>query len=72
MSTFLHAEKPIAADEQVDGPAPPCARCGEPLWLKNWTRRASDNGDVDVRSYECKSCGHTAEVVAEAPLAGAS
>jgi hypothetical protein len=40
------------------------------LWLMNWTRRASDDGDVDVRSYECKSCGRSAEIVTEAPLAG--
>jgi hypothetical protein len=68
-STFLHEEKVIAPDEQVDGPAPACEVCGEALWLMNWRRRAGDNGDVDVRSYQCKSCGHTAEFVSLAPLA---
>jgi len=68
-STFLHEEKVIAPDEQVDGPAPPCEMCGRPLWLVNWRRRASDDGDLDVRSYECKSCGHATEFVTIAPLA---
>ncbi len=69
-STFLHEDKAVAPDEQIDGAAPACERCGRPLWLVNWTRRASDAGDFDVRSYECKSCGHTAEVVSKIPLAG--
>jgi len=68
-STFLHEDKVIAPDEQVDGPPPACEVCGQPLWLVNWKRRASDNGDLDVRSYACKSCGHTAEFVSIAPLA---
>jgi predicted RNA-binding Zn-ribbon protein involved in translation (DUF1610 family) len=69
-ATFLHDDKVIPPDEQVDGRAPACPVCGQTLWLVNWTRRASDDGDRDVRSYECKSCGHTAEIVTEAPLAG--
>ncbi len=68
-STFLHEDKIIAPDEQVDGPAPICEACGQPLWLTNWRRRASDDGDVDVRSYECKSCRHSTEIVSRAPLA---
>jgi hypothetical protein len=68
-STFLHEDKIIAPDEQVDGPAPACEACGQALWLTNWRRRASDAGDVDVRSYECKSCGRSTEIVNRAPLA---
>jgi len=30
-STFLHEDKIIAPDEQVDGPAPACEACGKPL-----------------------------------------
>jgi hypothetical protein len=69
-STFLHEDKIVAPDEQVDGPPPACEMCGQPLWLVNWVRRARDDGDFDVRSYECKSCGHTAEVATQVPLAG--
>jgi hypothetical protein len=69
-STFLHEEKIVAPDEQVDGAPLRCELCDRPLWLVNWTRRATDAGDLAVRSYECKSCGHNAEIATKIPLAG--
>jgi hypothetical protein len=63
--TFLRGDKTVAPDEQLDAPAPPCPACGRPMWLNRFTRRASDDGVSDVRSYECRTCGALKDVVAE-------
>lgn len=67
-ATFLHADKALSPDEQVDAPPPDCPGCGKPMWLTRFTRRASDNGEFDVRSYECRACGVAKDVVAEATI----
>ena len=65
-ATFLHVDKALSPDEQVDATPPDCPGCGEPMWLRRFTRRESDAGESDVRSYECRACGATQDVVAEA------
>jgi hypothetical protein len=61
-TTFLHADKALPPDEQVDAPPPECPSCGKPMWLVRFTRRASDGGVSDVRSYECHTCGALKDV----------
>jgi hypothetical protein len=63
-ATFLHDDRAPSPDEQVDGPAPACPGCGKAMWLMRFTRRASDDGVSDVRSYECHTCGAIKDVSA--------
>lgn len=63
-ATFLHKDKVLAPDEEVDAPAPACPGCGRPMWLIRFTRRASDDGVSDLRSYECRNCGALKDVSA--------
>lgn len=56
-TTFLHEDKVVPPDEAVDARPPACPACGKPMWLINFTRRASDDGVQDKRNYECKMCG---------------
>jgi len=65
-ATFLHVDKALSPDEQVDATPPDCPGCSKPMWLTRFTRRASDAGVFDVRSYECHACGATKDVKAEA------
>ena len=67
-ATFLHTDKALSHDEQVDAPPPACPGCGAPMWLARFTRRASDAGVTDVRSYECRTCGAVKDISA-APAA---
>ena len=62
-ATFLHADKPISPDEEVDGHAPECEACGATMWLTNRTRRSTDDGTSELRSYRCKTCGAAKEVI---------
>jgi hypothetical protein len=34
------------------------------MWLVRFTRRASDDGVSDMRSYECRNCGALKDVSA--------
>lgn len=68
-ATFLHKDRAQSPDELVDRPAPACPGCGKPMWLIRFTRRESDAGVSDVRSYECHTCGAQTDV--EAPPAAA-
>ena len=63
-TTFLHRDKAVPADEALDAPAPACPACGRPMWLLRFTRRASDDGVSDLRSYECRNCGALKDVSA--------
>jgi hypothetical protein len=63
-ATFLHVDKPLSPDEQIDAPAPACPGCGKPMWLTRFIRRASDDGVSDLRSYECRTCGALKDVTA--------
>jgi len=67
-NTFLHADKTLPQDEQVDTAAPECPACGKPMWLNCFTRRASDDGVLDVRNYECRSCGAVKDITAQAAM----
>jgi hypothetical protein len=62
--TFPRVDRTLVPDEQVDTPAPPCPACGRPMWLVRFTRRASDDGVSDMRSYECRNCGALKDVSA--------
>jgi predicted RNA-binding Zn-ribbon protein involved in translation (DUF1610 family) len=61
-STFLHEDKMVPLGEEVDLHPPACPACGETMWLVNFTRRSSDDGQRDIRSYECKKCGALKDV----------
>jgi len=61
-ATFLPDHKSLPSDELIDAPAPHCPGCGEPMWLVRFTRRASDEGLRDVRSYECRACGASKDI----------
>lgn len=56
-ATFLHDDKSLPSDELTDAPVPECPACRQPMWLIRVTRKASDAGLRDVRSYECRACG---------------
>ena len=62
-ATFLHADKPVSPDEEIDGRAPDCEVCGATMWLTNRTRRSNDDGTRDIRSYACKNCGAKKDMV---------
>lgn len=67
-NTFLHADRTLSPDEQVDTAAPECSVCGELMWLNCFTRRASDDGVLDVRSYECRNCGAVKDITAQVAM----
>jgi predicted RNA-binding Zn-ribbon protein involved in translation (DUF1610 family) len=67
-ATFLHDDKTIPAGEELDLHPPACPACGTTMWLVHFTRRSSDDGEHDVRSYECKKCGALKDVVGGEPL----
>jgi hypothetical protein len=62
-ATFLHADKPVSPDEEIDVRAPDCEACGATMWLTNRTRRSTDDGTREIRSYACKNCGAAKDVV---------
>ncbi len=67
-TTFLHEDKIIPAGEEVDRHPPACPECGATMGLVHFTRSSSDDGDRDVRSYECKRCGALKDVIEQAQL----
>ena len=56
-STFLHEDKNIPPDEAVERDAPPCASCGQQMWLVRVDTKLSDGGTRTKREYECRRCG---------------
>gem|GEM_PF-647442 len=67
-ATFLHGDKIVPAGEEVDLHPPACPACGVTMWLVHFTRRSSDDGQRDIRSYECKRCGAQKDVIDTAQL----
>jgi hypothetical protein len=67
-ATFLHEDKTVPAGEEVDLNPPPCPACGATMWLVHFTRSSNDDGQRDIRSYECKRCGALKDVVGGASL----
>jgi DNA-directed RNA polymerase subunit RPC12/RpoP len=56
-STFLHEDKNVPPDEAVERDAPPCASCGQQMWLVRVDTKLSDGGTRTKREYECSHCG---------------
>jgi hypothetical protein len=56
-STFLHEDKNVPPDEAVERDAPPCASCGQQMWLVRVDTKLSDGGSRTKREYECSHCG---------------
>ena len=56
-STFLHEDKNIPPDEAAERDAPPCASCGQQMWLVRVDTKLSDGGSRTKREYECSHCG---------------
>ena len=67
-TTFLHEDKTVPAGEEVDLHPPACPNCGTTMWLVHFKRSSTDDGQQDVRSYECKRCGASKDVIDGAPL----
>jgi transposase-like protein len=70
-STFLHEDKIVPPDEEVDLHPPACPACGATMWLVHFKRSSSDEGQCEVRSYQCKTCGALKNVI-DGALAEAS
>jgi len=72
-STFLHQDQGVPPNETEERDAPPCADCGQQMWLVRVETELSDRGAKSKRRYECNRCGakKVLQTVSEfAPLKG--
>ena len=46
----------------VDGDAPVCERCRQPMWLIRVETTISDDGIHSQKEYQCKGCAMTSVV----------
>ena len=64
-TTFLHEDKPIAADEMIDADAPTCETCDQRMWLCRVETKVRVVGTTRRKEYECKMCGESRIVVSQ-------
>jgi 5-methylcytosine-specific restriction endonuclease McrA len=56
-STFLHEDRNVPPDEQIERDAPTCTVCGQQMSIIRIETLLSDSGTRSKRDYECSGCG---------------